>query len=224
MPKLSENINLTLKSVLPLIVVIILSFIAVPFGISKVTDLQGQINTLQNNKNILSQKLSLLQSISATVSQDSESALSAVPNTNTTLVAISQVKNISSQNGVSVSNIKAGSEVVDSIGTSHVAVSFRVAGSRSQILAFLKDVSNMAPIALVNIVKISGNNDSEAADITIESYWAPLPKTLPTLTSPINDLTANEKSVLTSVTSLIQPTFSIVPPTDGAGKTDPFTQ
>jgi len=219
-----QNIKLIISSVLPLSIVLILFIIAVPFGISKISDIQTQIDTATRNKTILSQKLSLLQSLSATASQDSSTALSALPDSNTSLVAVSQIKNISSQNGISVSGIKAGSEIDDPSGASHVAVTFQATGSRAQIISFLKSIANMAPITLVDKIKINGIGGAEVADITIQSYWSAFPKNLPSLTTPITDLTPAEENVLSSISSLSQPTFLVVPPSEGNGKTDPFSK
>jgi len=224
MQNIPENIKLIINSTLPLIVVIFLFLVAGPFGISKVTDLQSQIDLAQKNKTVLSQKLSLLQSVSGTVSQDSGTSLSALPDTNPSLIVVSEVKTIGSQDGVLVSGIKGGSEIDDPSGTSHVGISFNVAGERSQIITFLKDIANIAPITLVDKVKITGNNGSNIADVSINSYWSAFPKVLPTLTTPINDLTASEKNTLTKIGSLTQPTFLVIPPTEGAGKANPFGQ
>ena len=224
MEKIPENIKLILKSTLPLIIVVILFIFVGPFGISKIVDLQDQIDAASKDKTILSQKLTLLQTVATTVSQESTKALSAMPDANTSLVAISQIKTVSSQDGVLVSGIKAASPVDDPSGTSHVGISFQLAGDKNQILTFLKDIANIAPLTLVDKIKITSAGTSEIANVTINSYWSSLPKTLPTLTTPINDLTAGEKKTLTTVDNLTQPSFSVITPTDGVGKTDPFSQ
>ena len=224
MPKIPENIRLIISSVLPLIIVVILFILAGPFGFSKIVDLQNQIDLSKKDKAILSQKLALLQSVSATISQDTNTSLSALPDANPSLAVLSQVKSISAKDGVSLSGIKTSSPINDASGTLHVGITFQIAGGKSQILTFLKDIANIAPLSLIDKIKINQNGDSQLADVTLQSYWAPLPKILPTLTTPISDLTAEERDVITSISSLTQPTFLVVPPAEGSGKVDPFAQ
>ncbi len=217
------NIKLVMNSVLPLTIVVILFIVVGQFGISKVTDLRNQIEKSQKDQTVLAQKIKLLESISSTVEEDSGASLAALPDANPSLIAISQLKNISTLNGIGISGLKSASPVEDSGGLSHISLSFETTGTRSQIVAFLKSLSDIAPITIVEKLKMSETGGVARAAVTVKAYWSNLPKTLPTLTSPITDLTPAEKKTLESVNALTQPSFVIVPPSEDAGKTDPFT-
>lgn len=218
-----EKTKLILKSVLPLVVILILFLIAGKFGIGKVIEVQAQIAKAEQDKTILTQKLSLLESLTQTIAEDSGVAVSALPDKNPSLIIISQLKNLGATSGVVVSGTKSATQIDDTGGISHIVISFAVTGDRAQIIAFLKTVTNIAPITLLDKVRISEGAGLTHADVSVRSYWAVLPKTLPTLTTPITDLTADEKKILGSVTTLTQPDFVEVPASDDGGKTDPFT-
>ncbi len=217
-----EKTKLIIKSVLPLVVILILFIVAGKFGISKIIEVQAQIAESERNRTILTQKLALLKSIAQTVAEDSGAAVSALPDKNPSLIVISQLKKIGAASGVIISGIKSASPVEDTAGISHVAISFEIAGDRSQMISFVKTITNIAPITLLDKIKINEGAGTTTADVSIKSYWAIFPKSLPTLTTPITDLTPAEKKTLQDVSGLTQPDFVEIPPSEGGGKTDPF--
>ncbi|HTK03504.1 MAG TPA: GspMb/PilO family protein [Alphaproteobacteria bacterium] len=221
MPK---NFKLILNSTLPLIVVIILFLLVGKFGISKILEIQSQISDTRTRQTVLTQKLSLLQNLSETVSTGSNVSLSALPDTNPALLVVSQLKNISSASGVTLSGLKSGAEVLDPSGISKVGISFNVTGTRDTIIAFLKTIQDIAPITVVDKVKINQAGEETTASVTVQSFWADLPKTLPKLDQPITDLTEAEKKTLTDIENLIQPNFADVAPSETSGKEDPFSR
>lgn len=219
---MNESIKMVITSLAPLLIVLLLFAVVGKFGISKVTDLRTQLNSLQKDQTVLSQKLNILQSLSQTLSQGSGFAMSAFPEDNPALTVISQLKRIAPTGGVSLTNIKAGAEVKDKSGLSRVDVSFEATGPRSSVLAFIKDIQTLAPITLVDKVKITELGGIAKADVSVKSFWSALPTSIPSVAQPITDLTSQEKSVLGTVSSLLQPSLTNVSPVSG-GKSDPFS-
>lgn len=220
--KIPENIKTIGRSTLPLAVIIIL-FIAVgKFGFSRISELRGRIAQAQRDQTVLTQKLNILKSISETVTSGSPMALTALPSTNPSLITTSQLKSLASIQEVVISGIKGSGEVKDNSGLSRVNISFEATGGRAQIIAFLKSIGTIAPITLVDKVKITEAGGAVRADVSVKSFWAALPTKLPTLTEPITDLTANETETLTAVTGLTQPSLIEIPVSEG-GKADPFS-
>jgi hypothetical protein len=217
-----ENIKHIINSVVPFIVVCILFAFVGQFGIGKVIDIRNQISKDEKDLNVLNQKISLLQSFSGTISENSRVSFIALPDINPSLTVMSQIKIASSMFGVLISGNKSNVPVNESNDMSYVDISFQVTGSRSQVFLFLKSLSSVAPIIIIDKIKISEGAGIVRADTTIRSYWSSLPKTLPVLTEPIKDLTTAEKEILNSVTTLTQPVFVSVPAQDSVGKTDPF--
>src|SRR5947209_4536001 len=111
--KTPESVKLALSSSLPLVIVIILFIIVGNFGISKISDLQSQITQAQNDQNVLKGKLNLLQNVSAEVAAGSDISIAALPDANPSLVVVSQLRILASQNGLIITGIKTGGEVKD---------------------------------------------------------------------------------------------------------------
>lgn len=222
--KMPESLRLSIKSSLPLIIVIVLFLVVGNFGIGKIVDLQTQVSSGQNNLNVLKNKLSILQNISSDVLASGDISLAAVPEDNPSLAVVSQIRTISSQNTLSVSNIKTGGEVQDSSGLSRVDISFEVEGARVQVFTFLDAIEKIAPITLIDKVKISEVSGVDRAQVNVKSYWSNLPSTIPALTESVSDLTESEKTVLTDINGLTLPAFVSLSPSVTPGKTDPFGQ
>ena len=222
--KLPESTRLLINSLLPLFGVIVLSLIVGQFGLGKISDLRNQIQKLQTDQNTLNQKLQILDSLSASTSGGSVATVSALPGSNPVLVSLDQIKSLGVQNGIIISNIKGGAEVKDKSGLLRADVSFDAFGARVQILEFAKKINQIAPITLVDKVKITESSGSARGSISVRCLWAPYPTKLPAVTETITDLTADEKKTLGAVNSLIQPQFTEVPPSVNAGKSDPFSQ
>src|SRR5688572_160944 len=107
-------------SILPLVVVLILFFVVGKFGLSKMTDLRKQITKAQKEESILTEKLKILETVSDTLGQGSAISAAVMPESNPSLIVLTQLKILASTSGVFITNIKAGSEIQDSSGLSRV--------------------------------------------------------------------------------------------------------
>jgi hypothetical protein len=212
-----------LSSTWLLVVVILLSVVVGNYGIGRVTSLQAQISQAKLDQATLTQKLSTLQSVSAVVGPGSQSAASALPGKNPVLSSLSQIRSLGTQNVLSVSNLKSGSEVKDPSGLSYVSIIFDVTGARSGIISFLGSIGKIAPISLIDKVKLTEAGGQVQATIAVRSFWAAFPTTLPAVTENVTDLTSAERTTLTSISNLTQPQFVEIPAqASGSGKINPF--
>jgi len=218
-----ENIKIIIASVAPLLIVLILFLVVGNFGLSQVRGIMSKISDAGKTQNILTEKLNLLQAVSTTLGNAPDVATTALPSANSALTAISQLKNLGFSNSIVLTNVKAGSETVDPSGLSKVDITFEIAGPRSQIVAFVKSIPGVAPVILVDSVKLNESQGTARATIGVKTFWAPLPATLPTVSTALTDLTADEKKTLTTISSLTQPVFLVLPPASGGGKADPFS-
>lgn len=216
--------RLILTSVGPLIVTLALFVIVGQFGFTKISELRNQITKSQKDQAVLSQKLDLLKTLGATATSAVTPASNAFPEANPSLSVLTQIKNLGIQNGVVVTNIKGGAEAKDTSGLSRVDISFEALGERSKIIALAKAISQVAPITLLDKVKISESAGAARATISVKAFWAAFPTKLPALTEAITDLTADEKKTLSVVTGLTQPQFIDIPPSQDSSRPDPFTQ
>jgi len=222
---LPESFRRTISAGIPLVVVLVLFISVGKFGVSKVIDIRSQIKSAQFTESVLAQKLNLLKNISSVVSVGAVSAASAVPDSDPSLTVILQLKTLAMQNGVVVSAIKSSSGMESSSGLNQAAISFTADGVRSQLFDFLTGIAKIAPVTIVDKIQMNETFGSEEADIGVKSYWAGFPKTMPSVDSPISDLSQSEKETLSEMSGLIQPTFTLLSlPKSSEVNPNPFGQ
>lgn len=216
-----ESTKKMISVVTPLIALIILFVIVGKFGWSKVGNLRSKIVVAQKDETVLTQKAKLLETISDTLSSGSAISTAVMPQDNSALVVLTQLKILSGTRVVFLSNVKSGAEVKDESGLSRVDITFDLRGTKESVIAFLKDTGNLAPIVKLNKIKISQALGETLATVSVMAFWSELPKTIPSVTDGISDLTPKERATLTEIGKLIQPMFTQLPAAEG-GKTDPF--
>lgn len=218
-----ENIKIIIASASPLVIVLILFLVVGNFGMGKVRSVRDEITQAETAQNILTQKLTLLQTVSQTLGNAPDIAATALPSSNSALTAISQLKNLGFLNSILLSNVKGGTETKDSSGLSRADITFEITGTRPQIMAFIKSIPGVAPIILVDSVKLNESAGVTRATVGVKTFWSALPTTLPKVGQALTDLTPEEKNILVTLSSLTQPVFLALPPAAGGGKTDPFS-
>jgi hypothetical protein len=219
-----ENIKQIITAIAPLFVVIILFLVVGKFGVAKVLDIRLQVKSAQKNEEVLTQKLSLLQTLSPGANQMASVVSSALPEANPSLAVMSQLKLLATSQAVILSNLKSTSGSSGKSDMKETNTSFTLLGGKGQVFEFLKRTTNIAPLITVKNISISDAGGGISADVTVASYWADLPKTIPAIDEPIMDLTASEKQILTNVSSLSQPVFMDIAPSQADINPLPFGQ
>lgn len=223
MKGLTESSKMQLMAFGPLVAVILLTYFVWSFGYSKVSEIRRNIKKAQSDQTILNQKLGTLTNVPENVILGAQNATIAFPESNPSVVLLSQIRSLSQANSVRIGNIKSGSEVADSSGLQRVDVSFDITGGRGEVIQTILDIQNLAPITVLDKVKINETGGLARSTVSVKSFWAPLPTKLPALTEKVTDLNANEVNLLELINGLRMPDFSTITASDGAGKSDPFT-
>lgn len=221
---LTEQNKELLKSVWPLLVVIILFIVVGKIAISQITLINSQVKDAKKSQTALTTKLNTLKSTAAISESGSEVALTALPKSNPAIMIMSQLKNISSQYPVVVSNIRSTFADNNTSNLLFVSTAFDLSGKPEDIVSFIKAVGNVAPITVIQKISITSNVDFYTANIVAQTYYAPLPSTIPSITQPVNDLTAAEKDLLNKLSALSQPMVipSVTPSGDTSINPNPF--
>jgi len=202
-----ENQKQIIKSVAPLVIVLILFLIVGKFGFAQISKIRSQIKSAEKSESILTDKLSILRSVAQTSATGANSVLFALPKSNPALQTISQLKVLASQNLVVLSDVKSTAGISSSSDLSSVNVSFVLTGTREQIISFIKGLDTIAPVTFVSKMDLSELAGVNVANVTTKTFYAPLPKTIPTVTQPITDLTPSEKDQLVKILGLTPPVF-----------------
>jgi hypothetical protein len=214
---LPESVKETLKVITPLIVLVILSILVGKFGVSRIVGVREQISKVQEEENVLTSKLTVLKSLSESAVKNVSLVTMAFPGSNPSITTVSQLKNIALKNGVIVTGIKSTGSSASSNDIFSADTTFQTTGTRSAIMAFLKNIEEIAPLTRVEKVRISENAGLTIANIGTKSYWAPFPKTIPSVTGIVTDLNTSEKQLLVQIMGLIQPTFTNILPSANSG-------
>jgi hypothetical protein len=217
------NIEVMMVPIILVTVLIILSVLAAKIGISKVNLQREKLAVAQKNETIFKQKQEILQEVQGEVLSLADLSASAVPNKNPALAVISQLKNLASSRSVVLSNLQVGSKSGTEKGISKVDIGFDIDGDFSSVLDFLQDTSKIAPISQIEKIEISQSVGVTRASTTLVSFWAPFPKKLPPLTEPAKDLSAEELSLIRSLSEFIPPVFLEIAPLAPSARADPFT-
>lgn len=204
--------------------IVFLFIFSLRFAYKEINDLRSKISQAKKDVTVLQQKIDILGEIESDSLFSSDLSLNALPETNPSLVVISQLKKLASDNGVIFSNIKTGIEMPDKLETKKVSVDFEVGGPRELVTQFLRSIKNISPLALIEKIKISESSGLTQAQVSVEVFWASLPKNLPTLSEAIEGLTVEEKETLGSLSSLIQPVLFELPVAEDGSRIDPFSQ
>ncbi len=214
-----------IKMLLPtvgLLLGLVLAFIIVGrVGLSQISSQSQKINAAKRDENALTQKETILKDVEANILPTADTSLLAVPDVNPALMAIAQVKELAFMQGLFVTNLRAGSPNGES-GLGNVRVSLDTEGPPDQILGFVKSIKTVAPIIGVERLTLTGEGNLTVANISLVSYWAPLPVKISSLTEPLSGLTSEEQTLLDLLGSLTGPSFFETQPEEPAGRQDPF--
>jgi hypothetical protein len=219
---ISEGEKQILKSLTPLVIVIILFILVGKFGISQVSNLRLKINEAKKTQSLLTEKLDLLRSISVISPDSADLVVFALPKSNPTLQVMSQIEILASENSVTLTEMRSSSANSDSDRLS-VTTSFNITGTRDTIVAFIKGIDGIAPLTFVEKMSLTENAGLNVAEVSVKTYYAPLPKTIPTVTQSIADLSPSEMDLFNQISQLSQPLVGEVTTISTEGNNlDPF--
>jgi len=224
--------EITLKDLKPValpfltIVVVVLLFIFVGKNLlSKLSDKRDALKTSQKNEEILSDKISELNLFeSGQNSSDVIQVLTyAIPAENSSLIILSQVKSEALANEVILSRIKVNMSGASENGLTKADVSFDIDGEVSKVISFLKALAKTSPLNKVNKLELNNYGGVYRASVTISTYYADFPKTVPEVTEPIKPLTEDELSLIHDLYLFKQPAFTTFVVDNTGGRENPFS-
>jgi len=220
---LSPNVKAFMGPVGLLLLLVILSVFAFRFGFAKISEQRQNVSTARQNESVLSQKESILKDIQSGVPSYVKAVAAALPEKNPSLSMVSQIRILSSEKGLSLGNIKVGSEIAaGGASISEVDVTFGIEGPAAEIVSFLAAVKELAPVSTIEKAKINRSSIGTRADITLRVYKSEFPQKLPSLTEPARALTDDEKTTLTKLSALRLPIFTDLTPQGGGVRENPF--
>jgi len=199
---------------------LLLIFVA-PQSYSQITDRIASYKEQKVYYDNLQKKLSVLQSTSPSILNQTGQIVTILPDKNPILSFISQMKNLAVEKNVVITDIKT-----DTIADNDVKVlefEIGVTGdSIDSINALVKDLYHRAPVVTIDEMAISDNGEAKAGKVKMSVYWADLPTSLPALTDPLPPFSPEELKTLDQLRAYQVPDFSTLTPADTLPRDNPF--
>lgn len=217
------NIQIILLPLLSLIALLLLFVFSVRTGISKIQVLQSNINSQKGVENTLRQKEELLKSVEESVSDQTAAVNSALPGKNPVLLTMYQVRSLGLDGLIRLSGSKVGTTGTKESSLDAIGMTFNIQGQIEDVLKSINKLKLITPLTVIDKVEFQIDGYNASADVSISSYWSPLPEKIPSLTQPVSDITQEEKDILSSLLSLTQPPFGDeLLPQEPAERDNPF--
>jgi Tfp pilus assembly protein PilO len=216
----------TTSLAIPLVFIIVLLFLSFYGGSLAYREVRGNLNTLkeaQKNEKILEQKLSILEELKKGILDQADSSIIALPDKNPGLWAMAHLKSSAQASSLTLSNNKLA-QSVSGEDLSQVEFSSSVNGELASLINFLKGISNLAPVQIIDKVDLTRGTDGKnvTASLKLSFFYFPLPTKLSQLMEPIKELTAAEKELLNKVAGFTRPEFTTLTPSMPEGRDNPF--
>lgn len=217
---------------LPLFVffgLIFLSIIAGKIVINNVSSLTQQISDNKGMENQLSAKLTSLKTLNSPQTGDQLKALELdLPEVNPVFEAMSKIQSVGINKDLVIgnfnsSNITSGKD--NPVSTSEI--DFTAEGTYAGLLAFISTLKDYFPITRFDSIKILNQNSNGISNYklsaAVSTYWSALPSLLPSIETPVTELTSAEQTQVLKIRSL-QAVNLVSTATASAtmGKTNPF--
>lgn len=225
------NIKLLSVPLLILVAIIVLMLFSVKIIVGKISSLNSDLAKANENHNSLQQKLNSLQQIAPSISDDSANLLAAIPGQNSVIDAIMTLKYEASTLNLAITSLTSNStNPIPGNQINTTEIDFQISGTYPNLFSLMEKLKNSAPIVHFSSIKIK--SDSPDTDIytlkaSIQSYWASLPTSIPSITEPIQDFTPEEQKIMSSTAKLERPVVNIgesssTSTSSASGKTNPF--
>lgn len=232
--KIKDLEKLTFKDIkalgIPLFVIIVsifLSYYSFNYHWGNISQVRSSISKEQKQEEVLSDRLNTLRQVQVEVEDASDLATTALPQNNPSIFIINNIKNLALANSAVVLNLQTTASSSDSELTNKVRIDFEIEGSYSGILSFIKQIQTYSPVVNLSDLSISNQNNELTANISLEGYFADVPKTLPPIDSPIDGLTDEEKATISVIKDYTQPSLrgvQNIPTGSGeVGRENPFS-
>jgi len=172
----------------------------------------GMIKTINDSKEVekdvglLDSKINSLKTIKVDLGSDDVNSLNvAFPEEDKMLFLFSQLKELAKNDGVTLTNIDFTTPSVQEGDLSRSVINLSISGVKTSVESFMSSVAAIAPLAGIGPVNFSNVTTEEGlfvVNASVETYFSPLPKNLPSQSSYISVLTDDEKQTLNTLKSL----------------------
>lgn len=210
------------KPVAILLFIVILFSILVTVGVKKINEIRVQIAESVQLENLLSNKVTILESLPNVLAGDTTFLDIALPSRGAVLFGLSQIKNQAFTNGIIISNLKTSSIVPIKNEISKISISFDIDGTEDSVYKFLNSFSKTLPLMSIDKVKLDKSLLGIRSSVSISVYTAELPTKIKAITGKTTELTDEDIQTITEISRYTIPSFVEPKPSQIEAKIDPF--
>lgn len=208
------------------LIVVILTGTLGKFLLDQILKNRNEISELQAKNSILEKKKEILSSSTDDqLSQYLQASIRAIPPENPGLLALSTIRSLAAERGISTSNLKltlAGPAFADSKAKT-VGIDFDITADTGIAFGFLEAIKSSTPLMRVTETSFNINGTTSTVSLKVAAPWETVPDKLGAVDSPIEDLSEADKEVLTNLSSLHVPQSNQIISPPAQGRTNPFS-
>lgn len=205
---------------------LLIALIVVPQTLSFFNN-QESLRASEEKHQFLSEKAQTLSSLNEVdLKNKTEVMVSVLPDDKDYSTILGLIQSITSATGFVITSFQIGAPFTDtSTGTLGFNIKVEITGQQENFKNLLNGLENSKQVLKLSGVEINdqGNATRLETVVSIDAYYAPLPKAIGALNAPLPELTAEDLALLTKYSRLVDTraatsTFSASP----KGKLNPF--
>lgn len=202
-----EEIKFLTRPLVYLSITFVLVVVIMSVGLKQVRNIIVKAQSAKETQLALKKKADSLERVAEIIPEDINFLDIVLPDKLSILYGLSQIKNEAARNSLYLTNIKTGSLESASKELSKTSISFDAEGDQTSIYNFVSSFSTILPIMNIQKLRIVQTASSARLSATVYVYSAELPKTIPSLTSTVNNLSDEEISLLKNLSQYTLPIF-----------------
>jgi hypothetical protein len=220
---INPNFKILLFPVASLIFLVTVFAILITTGYERINQRISEIDESQKEEAILNEKLSVLSGAQPEVLESSETVVLALPEENSGLLMITQLKKLAADNSVSLSKYSFDAEGKSPSDVESIDIGVNIsADDLRSAFSMLFNFENVLPISTMETASISIEDGGIGASIKLLVYSSGLPTQLPALNEPIRKLTQKEEGILAELMTRQKPEFESFEPSGPTERSSPF--
>ncbi|KKQ83565.1 MAG: hypothetical protein UT06_C0020G0028 [Candidatus Woesebacteria bacterium GW2011_GWA1_38_8] len=165
---------------------------------TKITKILEESEGLENDITLLQTKIDSLRLLDNEIQKDTKSLRLAFPDEDPSLYAYTEIKELGRLNSIIFDSVtfSLGGGDKDSVALGNIGLDF--SGNKDDVFSFIP-IAGLGPISIGEFVELE---ETMKIGTSVEVYYSPLPKALPSSEKVINSLTPEEKEIYNYLTNL----------------------
>lgn len=211
-----------------LFALIVLYFVLYSQGFKRIIKFYGQYQTLNKQKETMALKLEELKKLDSTLLSKSDTVVIALPQSNDSSVALSNVRNVFSDSEIIVSKINLNSNEAEEKESAKEKLSYSIIDLELSLTDFedllisLDRIYSSLPLIIVNSAELTKSNIDIKGKISLSNYWSQIPTVIPDIKEPIVKLSESEIKFLNEISTFETFQSSEFETTRDDGRVNPF--